>query len=301
MQLQAPAKINLFLRVGRPRADGFHPVLTWMTSVALFDTLTFERSHHAGVRLTADLANLPCDAGNLIVKAASALLATGASGGTLSPHGADIRLQKRIPIGAGLGGGSSNAARTLEALNVLWALGLPDEAIFHLAASLGSDVPFFLHGPSAICRGRGEQVQPQFPPRARLALLIFPGRPMPTGPVYRRFDELHLGIDTADEPDWRALAALPALTLLPKLVNDLESAAFDIDPALGRLRSESEQLLGRCVRMSGSGSTLFTLYDDDADAAYAARKLKDETNTETYIAELCPSWRDDLNEPRPGR
>lgn len=295
MQVLAPAKINLFLRVGKPRADGFHPVLTWMTTVGFFDTLTFVQSHHDGLRLTADLPNLPCDSGNLIVKAAAALHATGNSGGALCPRSANVRLQKRIPIGAGLGGGSSDAARTLQALNALWSLGLSREALLQAAAMLGSDVPFFLCGPSAICRGRGELVQPFLQPRARFALLIFPGRPMPTGPVYRRFDELGLGSDPASEPDWHELANFPSLTLLPQLINDLESAAFDLDRELGRLREDMEQMLGRCVRMSGSGSTLFTLYDEHPEAAYAARGLSNQTNMITYVAELCPSWCDDLN------
>jgi 4-diphosphocytidyl-2C-methyl-D-erythritol kinase len=145
------------------------------------------------------------------------------------------------------------------------------EELAALAAKLGSDIPFFFYGPSSICTGLGEIVRPIPPPRARRALLIFPPFGMPTPKVYRRFDEMKLGErrNIEEEPDFSAWAKLSAIELLPNLVNDLEAPAFDQNPAMADLRVRWERRLGRVVRMSGSGSTLFTLYDNQAEAASA--------------------------------
>lgn len=360
MRLLAPAKINLYLRVGKPRADGFHPIVSWMCTVGLFDTLIIDRSRSqpehrpevslapgparaadGAARATArlpltlecDPPGLPCDASNLVAKAAVAfagalsarsgreappshagdLAATSertspprAPSGSPASHGipgevphVEAKLLKRIPVGAGLGGGSSDGARTLAALNALWKAGWSDERLAELSATLGSDLPFFFHGESAVCRGRGEWVQRITRPRPRTVLLVFPGRPMPTPPVYRKFDELNLGSDTSQtaEPDWSAWTHLSALELLPKLVNDLESAAFAIDPALGQLRADVEQWISRPVRMSGSGSTLFSLYDEaeEADADRVARMLTERKQTQALVVEVAPKLMDDLN------
>ena len=356
MRLLAPAKINLYLRVGKPRADGFHPIVSWMCTVGLFDTLIIDRSRsqpehepedslapgprraaneaaRANARLPLSLAcdppGLPCDASNLVAKAAVAFAgALSARSGWETPpsHAGDLaatspprapsrssvshgnsaevphveaQLLKRIPVGAGLGGGSSDGARTLAALNALWKAGWSDERLAELSASLGSDLPFFFHGESAVCRGRGERVQRITRPRPRTALLVLPGRPMPTPPVYRKFDELNLGSDasTTAEPDWSAWTRLSASELLPRLVNDLECPAFAIDPALGHLRADLEQLLSRPVRMSGSGSSLFSLYDDaeQAEANRVAQMLTERKQVQALAVEVAPKLVDDLN------
>lgn len=380
MRLLAPAKINLDLRVGPPRADGFHPVLTWMVTVGLFDTLEVERSDDGRVALRCDRPDLPCDPSNLVVRAAEALrgrlgrgcpprsadqdpalarlprdggsgssapsgpdqreasgtagsgsrvgaddagaarrdrpvprpreagvaasigggdastcgTALGAGRGAHAHLGARIVLTKRIPLGAGLGGGSSDTAATLAALDAAWDLGCPAAELAALAATLGSDVPFFLAGPSAVCRGRGERVEPLPPPLPRLALLLLPDRPMPTGPVYRKFDDMGLGKEgwpeDDDQPDYRAWARLDSARLLPRLANNLEIAAFAIAPELGQLRDQAERALGRIVRMSGSGSSLFSLFDAvEADAAdEAARRLAQDLRVTTQVVEVAP-------------
>ena len=262
MPILAPAKINLHLRVGPPRADGFHPILTWMCVVDLYDEIEIEPAAN-GVTLECDDPSIPTDERNLVVKAA---LAMGAA--------AKIKLTKRIPAGGGLAGGSSDAASTLMALGP----GHPDKNLPQIAMSLGSDVAFFLHGPSSVCAGVGEQVRPIDPPACGWALLILPPFGMPTPAVYRKFDEMKLGrresIDV--EPDWSALTQLSAERLLPHLVNDLEPPAFALNPELRRLRDNWEQRLGRPVRMSGSGSTLFTLYDtlDEAEKTEGDRDIR---------------------------
>src|SRR5687768_6210076 len=155
MRLLAPAKINLHLRVGALAPSGYHPVVTWMCTVGLFDTLTIRPTDDGSISLRSNDPALPLDARNLVYRAAQSLrdAAPGAQ-----PHGAAIVLEKHIPTGGGLGGGSSDAARTLLGLNRSWGIGLSTHGLHEIASRLGSDVPFFLHGPSSACTGRGEVV-----------------------------------------------------------------------------------------------------------------------------------------------
>lgn len=299
MLLRAPAKINLHLRVGKRRDDGFHPLLTWMSTIGLFDTLRLERDASAASQseavlpfklpfeLHGDCAALPNDAKNLIIRAASALADTlqrraGEGRGGPWREGVSAFLTKTIPIGAGLGGGSSDAAATLLGLNELWQLHLPREQLALIGAGIGSDVPFFLHGPCNICTGRGEKIRTAAPPASRFALLILPRMSISTAEVYRRFHamsllDMSLGDDRAieNEPDFASWAKLTAKELLPQLRNDLEPAAFLLVPKLDAQREEAEQTLKRPVRMSGSGSSLFTLFDSRDEAESAQRILVD--------------------------
>ena len=237
MRLFAPAKLNLHLRVGAVEANGFHPLLSWFVTVALFDTLTIRRQlpGDGGIVLTCDDPSIPSDRTNLVVQAAEALAA-----GCKSLEGIAIALRKRIPAGGGLGGGSSDAARMLLGLNRFWNLNYTIDRLAELATRLGSDVPFFLFGPSSICTGRGEIVHPKPPPRlARWATLFLPKLSIPTSEVYRTFDELRLGNDGVGgrQPNWQEWEALSAGSLLPRLANDLEVPAFALRPALRELRN----------------------------------------------------------------
>jgi 4-diphosphocytidyl-2-C-methyl-D-erythritol kinase len=278
MRLLAPAKINLHLRVGPPRGDGFHPLLSWMCTVGLFDELEIEQSSQ-GIELSCDDPSLPCDQNNLVVKAALALTSRG--------QGARIKLTKRIPAGGGLAGGSSDAAATLKGVAKLWKLPFSTAELAQIAAKLGSDIPFFFHCPSGICTGLGEIVRPIDPPQARWALLVLPPFGMPTPAVYKRFDQMRLGDQQTIEkqPHWDAWAALSARELMPKVVNDLEIPAFDLKPELAMLHQDLQARLGRPVRMSGSGSTLFTLYDSLQEADAAAKRV---THQPCKVVELAP-------------
>jgi 4-diphosphocytidyl-2-C-methyl-D-erythritol kinase len=294
-RINAPAKINLHLRVGPPTADGFHPLLSWMATVGLFDILEFRLVDGSGVELSCDVATIACDASNLVVKAAAAMLERlGASGGAkqkgVGSVGVVAALQKRIPIGAGLGGGSSDGAFTLKALDQLLGLNTPREVLSELAARFGSDLSFFLHGSSSICTGRGEVVKPIATPRPRWVVLILPGIHMATPAVYRRFDEMKLGniANLEHAPDWRAWVALEARELLPRLVNDLEAPAFSLSPALAELHARASVVAGRIVRMSGSGSSLFTLCDDANEAERIAAQLRLTLEVDARAVELCP-------------
>jgi len=288
MRLSVPAKINLHLRVGPRREDGFHPLMTWMVTVGLFDTLELKNVESTGggwadgsagsLSLATSDPALPVDARNLVVRAASALADARrrrVGEGPQTGKWASAFLTKRIPSGAGLGGGSSDAASTLMALNRMWDVGLNANELAQIGATLGSDVPFFFHGPSSICTGRGELVRPIGPPKARSALLVMPNVGVSTAAAYGAFDRMRLGMDEAvgNEPDWSEWVGLESSSLLPRLVNDLEPAAFAVQPLVGELRTSLEMKLNRPVRMSGSGSTLFTLYDTAEQAKHAVRNI----------------------------
>ncbi len=206
VRIVAPAKINLHLRVGPVRPDGFHPLLTWMVTVGLADGLSISAgAAGTGVVLTCDDPALPTDGRNLVVKAILALCDRAGR-----PADVAVHLRKAVPAGGGLGGGSSDAAHALVA--VADRLGVTDRAVLAaVAAGVGSDVPFFLYGPSSVCRGRGEAVRPVPPPaRARHAVLVLPAVAVPTADAYRTFDRMGLGSDIEAEPDWPTWVALPA-------------------------------------------------------------------------------------------
>jgi len=304
LRVPAPAKINLHLRVGPPRAgDGFHPLLSWMVTVGLFDNLEFTLTEQPGVvRLSCDDPAIPCDASNLIVKTASALLDTVNASRAASGKqgvGASAALQKRIPVGAGLGGGSSDGAFALLALDRLLHLNLdyPQAVLADLAAlasRFGSDLAFFFHGPSSICTGRGEVVRPTPPPTPRHAVLLLPGIHMPTPAVYKRFDEMLSSRSTQGsalnaEPDWLAWSKLSARELLPLLINDLEPPAFSLNADLANLHRQANELSDRPIRMSGSGSTLFTLYDTAAEAERSAEHFRLSLRVDARPVEVCPT------------
>jgi 4-diphosphocytidyl-2-C-methyl-D-erythritol kinase len=325
MHLLAPAKINLHLRVGLAQVDGFHPIVSWMCTIGLFDSLEVRRAGGEGTALTIERADVPTDgrvlaagvdpvagAGqpiarasnmgkmlavpadgtNLIVRAASLWVtdATGPGQGSSAGRGLSIVLRKQIPVGGGLGGGSSDAARTLFALNQIDRQGLSRDQLARLGAQLGSDVPFFFHGPSSICRGRGEKVSPTSQPRARWAMLFLPETSLSTAHVYQRFDAMNAGQNNPDplEPDWAAWADLPARQLMEKLVNDLEAPAFDLCPELGQLRGKLAQGVGQVVRMSGSGSSLFTLFDEEVEAKASLERIRKIWNGRIEVVALCP-------------
>lgn len=339
-----PAKVNLHLRVGPARADGFHPLLTWMCTVGLFDTLTMRAVDRGSmpsfsaadvtpltspIRLTCDPPTVPADDRNLVVRVVRAwdealqsagIASSGRVGASTASRRVAASLAKRTPVGAGLGGGSSDAAFALLLAARLWGSptdgGVGDgganhstdndggtgeagpspaavDALSAVAARFGSDIPFFLRGPSAVCTGRGEVVRPIAAPAARWAALLLPPVAMPTPAVYRRFDAMMLGRDTdvADEPDWDAWAALPAADLLGRLVNDLEPPAFDLKPELADWRVAAERVVGRPVRMSGSGSSLFTLFDARDEADVAAERLSAAAamaGVRVEVVELAP-------------
>lgn len=274
MTLPAPAKVNLFLEVLGKRPDGFHELNTCMVGLDLCDTLSFAPAHD--LELTCDESSLTTGEDNLILKAARQLQRH-----TGCPQGAAIHLTKRIPMEAGLGGGSSDAATTLRGLNELWELHLPTEELQSLAAELGSDVPYFVTGGAAWCTGRGEQVMP-FELKSELSLvLICPNRGLSTAEVYRRLNAPKTV--RADVAMKLALSSGDAAAIGTALFNRLEEPALPLLPLLAQLKQQltalaaSQPILGH--QMSGSGSTYFVLCPSLVAAqqvAAAVRALGDQ-------------------------
>lgn len=269
MKLESPAKINLFLRVLGKRPDGFHEVSTFIVALDLADELSFEPLPDPRIELTCSDPSLPTDRGNLVRRAAELLQA-----GHAPTCGARIHLRKRVPIGAGLGGGSSNGSTTLVGLNRLWKLGLPDEKLERLSADFGSDTAFFVRCRPALCEGRGERLSfLDFPLQLPVFLMNF-GFGSATAWAYR-----HLGPRPAPRalPDpqqvvksvqdrWKA-GAHPGL-LQDILQNDLEEPVFRKFPILRRAKEflrAQPQVVG--AMMCGSGSTLMAIARTVEEAA----------------------------------
>jgi 4-diphosphocytidyl-2-C-methyl-D-erythritol kinase len=269
VEVLAPAKLNLFLEVLARRPDGYHEIESLMVTVDLYDTLTVSDLDSEAIVLACDDPALPTGSENLVVKAAESLRAA-----TGCPRGARITLSKVIPTQAGLAGGSSDAAATLVALNRVWNLGMPAASLDAVAGEVGSDVAFFLHGPSAICRGRGEQVEAMALGQPLRFVLVVPKVGLSTADVYR-----NLRPPETPRPIGPVLDALahggPAV-LGRSLFNRLQPVAETLKPELIRVRDALANLdppLEGSL-MSGSGSAYFGLCRDSAAADRAADVLK---------------------------
>ena len=254
MKVSAPAKINLTLEVLSKRPDGFHDISSVMQTIDLSDTLTF---------VTADEVSLACDApeletpDNLVLKAARLLkgeLGVGA--------GVRICLEKRIPTSAGLGGGSSDAAATLKALNILWGLGLDIDELLPLASRLGSDVPFFLRGGTALAEGRGEVLIP-LPPSAEQWLILA----VPHQALENKTAVLYAALKPSDYSDGSRTASMTEVIRRGGSIgaaltyNVFEAVAFGVFPGLGDCRDLLLQMGLESVRLSGTGPALFAFVE----------------------------------------
>lgn len=251
MKLLAFAKLNLSLAILGRRADGYHELLSVAQTIDLADELDV-RGRARGILLDSDLG-LPVDE-DLAGRAATLLLSTKGGDG-----GAEIRIRKRIPVGAGLGGGSSDAAAVLWSLDRLIPPRLPKEDLLSHAARLGSDVPLFLAGGRTRIAGRGERVTPLRSGKEERFVLLVPPIACATVDVYARFDRLPLAPRPAEPPlGW----------------NDLERAALDLYPGLALYREAVASLGGEYHGMSGAGSTFFAVFNRDDRAADAVAALE---------------------------
>ncbi len=268
----ARAKINLFLHVGRPDEDGYHPIGSLMMFADVGDHVSFVEGEGPGLCLTGPFANaLTSDIDNLIIKARDSLL-FGRPPVRAPFH---LVLDKQLPIASGLGGGSADAAAALILLRDGLALEVADVALHDIAARLGSDVPACLHGRSVIATGRGDRLAPA-PGLPRLhAVLVNPLRPSPTGAVYKAYDR-DVAPQGAALPDWPASFSGPedVAAFLAGCRNDLQPPAIRLQPAiaevLATLVEAPETLL---ARMSGSGGTCFALCRSSSDAAHLSASL----------------------------
>lgn len=306
--VHAPAKLNLFLEVLARRADGFHEIETLMSAVTIFDTLVFAPRKGEELRLScrwaggltarsleasrraeraspadkgAPLGDLPDGEANLVHRAVARLRRqSGASGG------AEIRLIKRIPSAAGLGGASSDAAAALVAANLAWNLDWSYERLTELAAELGSDIPFFLGSGWAVCRGRGEQIEPAAGSRLHV-VVVRPPEGLATADVYRRCRPAKVAASVQAlqqrlaSGDWR---------LREHMVNRLEEAAAGLNAWIGRLKTALEKLGCIASSMSGSGSSCFGICRSARHAGRVAAQLRAMSLGTVYETTTAGVW-----------
>jgi len=259
--IHAPAKLNLGLRIFPPRPDGFHDLESWMVPLAWHDTLWITPDRPLELQVQGRAEGIPTALDKNLVGRAALRLARHAN---IAPTGL-LELHKVVPSGGGLGGGSSDAAAALVALNALWQTGFSTPVLEELAAELGSDVAFFVRARPAFCTGRGEILQPLRGYNTLFAVLLLPPQGIATRPVYQALDQGHRHA-TAAAFDWDVWATLPARELNAVLRNDLEPPAFALAPWLAELRRQAVAICGQNVHMTGSGSTLFTLCGSAAQA-----------------------------------
>lgn len=281
--VRAPAKINLHLGVGAPREDGFHPLETVYTSIGLYDDVIAAAAAEWSLGLDAadyvDASAVPLDDSNIVAAAARALSALHGV-----PVTAAVTITKGIPVAGGLAGGSADAAAALVALDRLLDLQTSDDDLLRIAAELGSDVPFALHGGHALGTGRGEVVEPLPVGDAVLWWVVVPSTSggLSTPAVYRHFDELVPDASPVPAPAVRVVEALATgdvEALAQALHNDLQAAAVDLRPDLGSLIAQGEANGALRGLVSGSGPTVVFLCADAASARGLAGVLTDDGRT----------------------
>ena len=290
----APAKINVILRILDRRPDGFHNLWSIMQTVALEDEVQIRlRAGRQDIQLRCDATQLAADQSNLVYRAAAAVLARAQQS-----IGLDIELRKRIPMGAGLGGGSSDAAATIIGLNHLLRLEWSPTQMADVGQSLGSDVPFFLFAPSAFVAGRGETVRPVVVEGARWVVLVNPGFGVNTKWAYQELAAtrtvvtplslVQRELDRQSRVSWAQLIAAAE--------NDFEAPVF---AAQGKLR-EIKRILqahgAEIALLSGSGATVFGVFADEASARQAQVQFVSEELINIFVVPTCSGplgWRDE--------
>ena len=267
----AAAKVNLYLHVAPPTPDGYHPIASLMAFADLGDTVSAAPAGVLSMTIDGPFGHgLSAGPDNLVLRAAAALLERAGR----TDAGAALVLTKALPIAAGLGGGSSDAGAALRLVNTMLGLGLDEAALEDVAAGIGADGAACLRGRMLVAEGRGERLSPApaMPPLP--AVLVNPGVPSPTGPVYRAYDASGAPgrADRADHGSFSTVRDVAAW--LAETRNDLEPPALALEPRIGEaleaLRAEPEALF---VRMSGSGATCFALCEDRAAAEALADRL----------------------------
>jgi 4-diphosphocytidyl-2-C-methyl-D-erythritol kinase len=280
VRVDAPAKINVGLRLLGKRADGFHEIESLVMAIDLCDTLEAAPATDGRLSLTvvSDGAEAPADESNLALRAARLLKAESGVGA-----GARLTLTKRIPAGRGLGGGSSDAAAALVLLSRFWGLDWPVEKLSSLAAQLGSDVPFFLNGPLAMMKGRGEIIEPVTAEARAAVLLLSPPRVLPTKDVYAASRIPSAGRINSSSETWLTHLRSGHLEELGKcLFNDLEPAARALCDDVSRLREALERAGATCVSMTGSGSAVFALVPSRDEARRLMQSLHLDRGVTAY-------------------
>lgn len=292
-RVETPAKLNLFLEITGKRPDGFHDIETVMTTVGLFDTLVFKEVTTESISLqcfaaenpdgsTINVEHIPNDDSNLVIRAAKLLRKHSGN-----RQGVEISLFKRIPAEAGLAGGSSDAAATLAALNDLWRLNLPRTELQKIAADLGSDIPFFLaDSPWAVCRGRGEIIEPLPSTNPLWTVILRPPVGLSTADVYRACRPSEQ--PRSSKPMIEGILSGRLEELGSHLHNSLQAPAEQLCPLLKQVKQafEAESFLAH--QMSGSGTAWFGICQTETEAREIAAKLKSQDLGQLFVASTMP-------------
>jgi len=289
LKFKSPAKINLGLKILGKRDDGYHELETLLQMVTLYDEIELE-TIESGIEISCDVPGIPLDSSNLAYRAALKLQQKCPN----RKQGVRIRLNKSIPAGAGLGGGSGNAACVLMGLNKLWDLKLTRSELIPLASELGSDVPFFLTSPCAIGRGRGEILEPVQHSEKFHVLLVSPGFPIATPWVYQNL-KMKLTKDENNISILRKFVLKSEIEALGAgLFNDLEVVVIERYVVIRSIKQALLALGAQGVLLSGSGSAVFAIFDNPerAESAYANYNKEDGglflTETVTGFSEFLP-------------
>ncbi len=284
LSLRAPAKINLCLSVLGKRPDGYHEVEMLMQAVGLYDEVTVRLSDR-GISVRCDSDAIPGGEGNIAYRAAREM--QDLSGRT---PGIAIEIKKNIPVAAGLGGGSSDAAAVLVACNRLLGTGLTRERLAEIGTRLGMDVPFFLYGPTALARGRGEVLTTVPSPPKFWVLLVNPGFETPTAWVYK-----NLSFGLTKKGDCTNIAGLKVSQIAGSLHNDLETVTASAHREIGEMERALLDAGALGVLMSGSGPTVFGIFEAETACREAVGKLQTK-GWRLYPAEILtgPLYREHL-------
>lgn len=288
LEKQSPCKINLLLNILGRRADGFHELETVIQPVSLYDRLSFMRASR-GIELTCNNPSLPTDSRNLVHRAADAFLAAA----NIS-DGVQIHLEKHLPLAAGLGGGSGNAATTLLALNELFEAPLTSDQLQTIAASLGSDIPFFLQTKPTLATGRGERIQPlDFFPALHGAwfLLIYPGFGISTPWAYHQLQRFPAALNGTKGRAQQLIAGLQRNHLVAAaagLYNSLEVPALEKYPLLQLFQEFLRANGAVAALMSGSGSSTFALLPNKPAAEALSERFKSKFGGTNWLG-LVPA------------
>ena len=282
MRIRAPAKINLSLHVVGKRADGYHLVDTLIFPVSLYDDILIHKGSKAGPKnrltVTCDSRAVPQGRKNLAYKAAALLLKENAIDEPVRIH-----IHKRIPVGAGLGGGSSDAAATLIGLNRLFRFGYTIKQLEKIAAALGADVPFFIQGVPARARGIGERLSPLRGTPRLWCVIVYPKFSISTAWVYRNLcvKLTKAIVNTSINFSLESFSNLQRL-----LVNDLERVVMGRYPRVGLLKQELSRQGAVGALMSGSGSSVFGIFQSKRRAGRAFRRLQKEREVQAFLVHV---------------
>jgi 4-diphosphocytidyl-2-C-methyl-D-erythritol kinase len=278
LKVKAPAKINYILEILDKREDGFHNIMTIFQAVSLYDNIYFKDARE--IRFTTDAEDLGEPESNLVYKAANLMKKKCSVN-----RGAEIHLEKNIPVGAGLGGGSSDAAAVIRGLAKLWNLKISDAELHKVALQLGSDVPFFLEGGMAIAKGRGEKIshinrhiRPQIP-----MIIVYPDFSIPTKWAYETWDELGLkssgkGIDSF----MHAISTRNIRELADSLHNDFEDVVIKKCPKIKEIKDALDAAGSIGSLLSGSGSAVFGLFTGENIAEKALKEVEEKKLGKVY-------------------